>query len=104
MGRGLPYKNPKDNAELIADAFNTAHRTRRTPSELASERQELLDMLTTLLDRAETVAEGIPVDKRHAGVSPATHVAHMASHLAQHCKPARELTDRLTKTTNPTEQ
>jgi hypothetical protein len=37
------------NAELIADAFNTAHRTRRTPSQLADERQELLDALKALL-------------------------------------------------------
>lgn len=38
------------NVELIYDAFETAHRTRRTPSELASERQELLDMLREVND------------------------------------------------------
>ena len=37
----------------------------------------------------EAVAEGILIEKRHKGVSPETHVSHMASHLAQHAKIAR---------------
>ena len=38
------------NAELIADAFNTAHRTRRTPSQLAEERKELVDALRDAME------------------------------------------------------
>ena len=55
---------------------------------------ELEAALAALVERAEAVASGIPVHNRHEGVSQATHVAHMASHLAQHVKPAREVLAR----------
>lgn len=41
------------------------------------------------IERMEAVAEGIPIHKRNRGVSPATHVRHMAGHLEQHAKKAR---------------
>jgi hypothetical protein len=49
----------------------------------------LLAALEAAVERMEAVAEGIPVHNRHSGVSQATHVAHMAGHLAQHAKIAR---------------
>lgn len=56
---------------------------------LKASRDELLEALKNITERAEAVSEGITVDKRNPGVSQATHVAHMASHLAQHAKKAR---------------
>jgi len=50
---------------------------------------ELLAALVAAAERMEAVAEGIPIHKRHHRVSAATHVAHMAGHLAQHAKLAR---------------
>ena len=50
---------------------------------------ELLVAFQAAVKRMEAVATGILVEKRHKGVSQRTHVAHMASHLAQHAKIAR---------------
>ena len=50
---------------------------------------EMLAALTAAVERMEAVAEGIIIEKRHKGVSPALHVRHMAGHLAQHAKLAR---------------
>jgi len=49
----------------------------------------LLAALEAAVKRMEAVAESIPVHRRAKGVSQATHVAHMAGHLAQHAKIAR---------------
>jgi hypothetical protein len=49
----------------------------------------LLEALKAAIERMEAVAEGIPVENRAEGVSQATHVRHMAGHLAQHAKIAR---------------
>ncbi len=57
--------------------------------EPATVETELLAALEAATERMEAVAAGIPVHKRHKGVSPATHVAHMAGHLEQHAKIAR---------------
>ena len=56
---------------------------------LKAQNTELLEALKAITERAEAVSEGITVEKRNPGVSQATHVAHMASHLAQHAKHAR---------------
>ena len=50
---------------------------------------ELLAALEAATERMEAVAEGIPVQNRHKGVSQRAHVHHMAGHLAQHAKRAR---------------
>ena len=50
----------------------------------------LAEALRNAVDRMEAVAEGIVVEKRHKGISQATHVRHMARHLAQHAKIARK--------------
>lgn len=49
----------------------------------------IVEAFNAAINRMEAVADGIPVHKRARGVSQATHVAHMASHLAQHAKIAR---------------
>lgn len=50
---------------------------------------DLLAALEAAAERMESVAANIPVQNRAKGVSQATHVAHMAAHLAQHAKIAR---------------
>jgi hypothetical protein len=50
---------------------------------------KLLKAFEAAVERMEAVAAGIPIQNRHKRVSPATHVSHMASHLAQHAKIAR---------------
>ena len=47
---------------------------------------ELLEALKHAVECMESVADGIIIEKRYKGVSPATHVRHMAGHLAQHAK------------------
>ena len=49
-------------------------------------RTDLLAALQAAVERMEAVASRIPVHNRTSGVSQATHVAHMAGHLAQHAK------------------
>ncbi len=56
----------------------------------------LLAALEAITERAEYVADGITVDKRNKDVSMATHIAHMAGHLAQHAKRARAAIARAT--------
>lgn len=51
--------------------------------------KELLKAFRAAVERMEAVAERIPVHNRAKGISQATHVAHMAGHLAQHAKIAR---------------
>lgn len=51
---------------------------------------DLLKALEAAIERMEAVSAGIPINKRHKGVSPQTHVLHMAGHLAQHAKIARK--------------
>ena len=51
---------------------------------------DLLAALKAITERAEDVSQKIPVENRSEGVSQAAHVRHMASHLAQHAKIARE--------------
>jgi hypothetical protein len=58
-------------------------------SQLREEKAALLKAFKAAVERMEAVSEGIPVEKRSAGVSQATHVRHMAGHLAQHAKIAR---------------
>jgi hypothetical protein len=50
---------------------------------------ETLKAFEAAVERMEAVADGILIEKRSRGVSPATHVRHMAGHLAQHAKIAR---------------
>lgn len=50
---------------------------------------ELEAALEAAIERMESVADRIPVVNRANGVSQATHVMHMAGHLAQHAKIAR---------------
>lgn len=83
------------NTMLILCPF-TLHDYMRAKTALAAapdllrERDDLRAALEAAVERMEAVAEGIPVHKRHKGVSPATHVAHMAGHLAEHAKIARK--------------
>lgn len=56
----------------------------------ADDRADLLAALKAITERAEDVSQKIPVENRSEGVSQAAHVRHMASHLAQHAKIARE--------------
>lgn len=56
---------------------------------LQAENTELLAALEAITERAEDVSQKIPVENRSEGVSQASHVRHMASHLAQHAKIAR---------------
>jgi hypothetical protein len=74
-GRGM-NKNIEADAKLIAAS------------------PQLLAALKAAVSRMEYVAENILIEKRHKGVSPATHVRHMASHLAQHAKIARAAIDK----------
>ena len=84
-----PSERQIANARMIAEAGTVAHETGRTPRQLADELAELLAALKAAVERMEAVAEGIIISKRHNGVSPETHVYHMAGHLAQHAKLAR---------------
>ena len=64
--------------------------TKNPPRQHGKDRMnELLKAMEAAVERMEAVAEGILIEKRHKGVSPETHVSHMASHLAQHAKIAR---------------
>lgn len=58
-------------------------------TKLEAENERLREALEAAINRMEAVADGIPVVNRASGVSQATHVAHMAGHLAQHAKIAR---------------
>jgi len=58
-------------------------------SRVESAAPDLLAAFKAAVDRMEAVAAGIPIDRRHKRVSPATHVRHMAGHLAEHAKIAR---------------
>ena len=49
----------------------------------------LVAALKAAIEDMELVADSLPVEKRHEGVSQATHVNHIAGHLAQHAKIAR---------------
>lgn len=44
------FEEDKANAELIADAFNTANKCDMLPSELLAQRDELLEMLSKALN------------------------------------------------------
>jgi hypothetical protein len=70
------------NAAMIALAVNNHAR-------LTEENARLRRALEAAVERMEAVSVGIPVENRHEGVSQATHVRHMAGHLAQHAKLAR---------------
>ena len=50
----------------------------------------LLAAMEAAVERMECVAEHIPVENRPHGVSQATHVRHLAGHLAVHARFARE--------------
>lgn len=50
---------------------------------------ELLKAFKAAVERMEAVADRIPVQNRHKGVSQRAHVQHMAGHLEQHAKIAR---------------
>ena len=50
---------------------------------------EVLAAFKSAVERMEAVADGILIARRNKGVSPKTHVTHMAGHLAQHAKIAR---------------
>lgn len=56
---------------------------------LKSVNDALVAALEAAIERMESVADSIPVSNRAKGVSQATHVLHMAGHLAQHAKIAR---------------
>ena len=62
---------------------------RRERAALLADNERLRAALEAAIERMEAVADGIPVNNRANGVSQATHVAHMAGHLAQHAKIAR---------------
>lgn len=47
--------NVKANAELIADAFNTANETDKLPSEIKQERDELIRVLQDFISSAEVI-------------------------------------------------
>jgi hypothetical protein len=49
----------------------------------------LLEAFEKAVGRMEAVAAKLPVENRAPGVSQATHVSHIAGHLAQHAKFAR---------------
>ena len=51
--------------------------------------KDILKAFEAAVERMEAVADGILIEKRHRGVSPETHVRHMAGHLEQHAKFAR---------------
>jgi hypothetical protein len=51
--------------------------------------KDILKAFEAAVERMEAVAAGILIEKRQRGVSPETHVRHMAAHLEQHAKIAR---------------
>jgi hypothetical protein len=55
---------------------------------------ELLEALKAATERMEAVASRITVENRAHGISQATHVRHMAGHLAEHAKIARAAIDK----------
>ena len=57
-------------------------------------RRDLLQAFEAAVERMEAVANGIPIENRSRGVSPGTHVRHMAGHLEQHAKIARAEIDK----------
>lgn len=98
---GIPgYRSTPDvkqntaDAALIAEAGTVYHETGKTPRRLAEENAALLAALEAAAERMEHVSQSVLIDKRHRGVSPATHVRHMAAHLEQHAKRARAAADK----------
>ena len=67
---------------------------------LKADKAELLDALEKITERAEMVAKNITVEKRSKGVSQAKHVMHMAGHLEQHAKRAREVLTQVKEATD----
>lgn len=88
------HLRPDSNAAVLCENAIACIDGTQTPGEPT--REELIEALREITERAEAVSQGIPVENRNLGVSQATHVSHMASHLAQHCKPARQLLNRCT--------
>ena len=68
----------EENAGAVVAALNRAET-----------QPAMLEAFDAAVGRMEAVAEGIPVENRSRGISQATHVRHMAGHLAQHAKIAR---------------
>lgn len=62
---------------------------------LIEEYAALLKALKAITERAEDVSDKIHVEKRSEGVSQASHVRHMANHLAQHAKIARAVIEKI---------
>lgn len=57
----------ESDSEIFTDAMNTAHRTRRTPSELAVERDELLKRVEELEKSLEMLADDIEMEAENKG-------------------------------------
>lgn len=77
-----PVSLPFEDYQHACDCVNQHTR-------LLADREKLRKALEAAVDRMEAVSRGIPVENRAEGVSQATHVRHMAGHLAQHAKIAR---------------
>ena len=77
--------------KVIDELTATINDQARTIAALRAENAELREALEAITERAEDVSDRIVVEKRNPGVSQASHVSHMASHLAQHAKKARAI-------------
>lgn len=56
--------------------------------------KQLLEAMEAAVERMESVADGILIEKRSRRVRPDVHVRHMAGHLEQHAKIARDALNR----------
>ena len=91
-----PWRVAK-HGEVVADAFNSrglpivlsVAAAGLSDVALIAAAPDLLAALEAAVERMEAVAAGIGVENRANGISQATHVRHMAGHLAQHAKIAR---------------
>ena len=79
----------RDNNTSMADILDEINSAELAA--LRAENAELREALEAITERAEDVSDRIVVEKRNPGVSQASHVRHMASHLAQHAKKARAI-------------
>jgi hypothetical protein len=90
-----PYDDSRPNGYLEGDRDYTAKNMEAAvwlldnAHRLSEDNKRLRAALEAAVERMEAVSVGIPVENRHEGVSQATHVRHMAGHLAQHAKLAR---------------
>lgn len=71
-----------------AEMFAHPQPQKTADARLIAAAPELLTALEAAYDTMKRVYEHLPVENRATGVSQATHVRHLASHLEQHAKKA----------------